>query len=148
MLTAHSSLKHLAALAITFVVDVLFIFTANMLQIAGFIDWLPLQTIWLVMFLTWFAALLGRFDTRVLGWFTSDDGGYRTPHLPREPPARAVSLGIPVGQQDQSGKGREKPHKFAKVFVPLLTTTAGLEFCSRFLSRNHAVKIDSPFFDS
>jgi hypothetical protein len=50
---------HLVALAIAFVADVLFIFTANMLQIAGFIHYLPLQTIWLVMFLTWFIAVLG-----------------------------------------------------------------------------------------
>lgn len=50
---------HLVALAIAFVADVLFIFTANMLQLAGFIDYLTLHTIWLVMFLTWFAALLG-----------------------------------------------------------------------------------------
>lgn len=49
----------LIALAIAFVADVLFIFIINMLQLAGFIDWISLQTIWLVMFITWFAALLG-----------------------------------------------------------------------------------------
>ena len=48
---------HLVALAIAFVVNILFIFTANMLQLAGFIDWLSLQTIWLVMFFTWFVSM-------------------------------------------------------------------------------------------
>ena len=50
---------HLVALAIAFFVDVLFIFTVNMLQLAGFIDWISIQTILLVMGLTWFAATLG-----------------------------------------------------------------------------------------
>lgn len=49
----------LVALAIAFVATALFIFTVNMLQLAGFIDWISLQTIWLVMFMTWFAALMG-----------------------------------------------------------------------------------------
>ncbi len=48
---------HLVALAIAFVADILFIFTANMLQLAGFLNWLSLQTIWLVMFFTWFVAM-------------------------------------------------------------------------------------------
>lgn len=48
---------HLVALAIAFVADIFFIFTANMLQLAGFLDRLSLQTIWLVMFFTWFAAM-------------------------------------------------------------------------------------------
>lgn len=50
---------HLVALAIAFVADALFFFTANMLQLAGFLDYLTLQTIWLVMSFTWFAAMLG-----------------------------------------------------------------------------------------
>jgi hypothetical protein len=50
---------HLVALGIAFIADALFIFTSNMLQLAGFLDWLSLQTIWLVMFFTWFAAVLG-----------------------------------------------------------------------------------------
>lgn len=48
---------HLAALATAFVVDVLFIFTVNMLQLAGFIGWLSIQMILLVMLLTWFIAM-------------------------------------------------------------------------------------------
>jgi hypothetical protein len=50
---------HLIALAIAFAVTGLFIFTTDLLQRAGFVDYILLRTIWLVMLCTWCLAIIG-----------------------------------------------------------------------------------------
>jgi hypothetical protein len=49
---------HLMSLAIGFAATAIFIFACDMLQRAAFIDYVSLMTIWLVMFVTWMAALM------------------------------------------------------------------------------------------
>jgi hypothetical protein len=50
---------HLIALAVAFAATALFIFTTDLLQRAGFIDFILLRTIWMVMLGTWGLAILG-----------------------------------------------------------------------------------------
>jgi hypothetical protein len=50
---------HLIALAIAFAATGLFIFTVDLLQRAGFIDFILLRTIWLVMLCIWWIAIMG-----------------------------------------------------------------------------------------
>ena len=50
---------HLIAVAIAFAVTGLFIFTVDLLQRAGFIDYILLRTIWAVMLCTWWLAIMG-----------------------------------------------------------------------------------------
>lgn len=50
---------HLIALAIAFAATGLFIFTVDLLQRAGFIDYILLRTIWVVMVCTWWLAIMG-----------------------------------------------------------------------------------------
>ncbi len=50
---------HLIALAIAFVATGLFLFTTDLLQRAGFIDYVSLMTIWLVMLGAWCLAIIG-----------------------------------------------------------------------------------------
>jgi hypothetical protein len=50
---------HLIALAIAFVATALFIFVADLLWRAGFVDYVSLMTIWLVMLGVWWVALAG-----------------------------------------------------------------------------------------
>ena len=50
---------HLIALAIAFAATALFIFTTDLLQRAGFIDYILLRTIWLVMLGIWWLAIMG-----------------------------------------------------------------------------------------
>lgn len=54
---------HLIALAIAFAATGLFIFTTDLLQRAGFIDFILMRTIWLVMLCTWWLAIMGA------GWY-------------------------------------------------------------------------------
>jgi hypothetical protein len=49
---------HLIALSIAFASTGLFIFTADLLQRAGFIDYFSLMTIWLVMLGTWWLSIM------------------------------------------------------------------------------------------
>jgi hypothetical protein len=49
---------HLIALGIAFAVTGLFIFTVDLLQRAGFIDYITLMTVWLVMVGTWLLAMM------------------------------------------------------------------------------------------
>jgi hypothetical protein len=50
---------HLIALAIAFAATWLFVFTTDLLQRAGFIHFVLLRTIWLVMLATWGLAIWG-----------------------------------------------------------------------------------------
>jgi H+/Cl- antiporter ClcA len=50
---------HLIALAVAFAATALFIFTTDLLQRAGFIDYILLRTIWLVMLGIWWLAIMG-----------------------------------------------------------------------------------------
>jgi hypothetical protein len=50
---------HLIAFAIAFAVTGLFIFTTDLLQRAGFVDYIRLRTIWVVMLCAWWLALIG-----------------------------------------------------------------------------------------
>jgi hypothetical protein len=50
---------HLIALAIAFVATGLFLFTTDLLQRAGFINYVSLMTIWLVMLGAWCLAIMG-----------------------------------------------------------------------------------------
>jgi hypothetical protein len=50
---------HLIAPAVAFAATALFIFTTDLLQRAGFIDFILLRTIWMVMLGTWGLAILG-----------------------------------------------------------------------------------------
>ena len=54
---------HLIAVAFAFAAVGLFIFTADLMQRAGFIDYILLRTIWLVMSVAWSFALIGT------GWY-------------------------------------------------------------------------------
>jgi hypothetical protein len=49
---------HLIALGIAFAATGLFIFAADMLQRAGFIEYISLMTIWLVMLGVWWVAIM------------------------------------------------------------------------------------------
>jgi len=50
---------HLIALAVAFAATGLFIFTTDLLQRAGFIDFISMRSIWLVMLCTWWLAIMG-----------------------------------------------------------------------------------------
>ena len=50
---------HLIAVAIAFAATGLFVFTVDLLQRAGFIDYILLRTIWVVMLCTWWLAIIG-----------------------------------------------------------------------------------------
>ncbi len=49
---------HLVALAVAFAVTNLLVFAANLLQFAGFIDYVPLMLIWFGMMLIWWLAIM------------------------------------------------------------------------------------------
>jgi drug/metabolite transporter (DMT)-like permease len=50
---------HMIAVVVAFAATGLFIFTTDLLQRAGFIDYILLRTIWLVMLCTWWLAIMG-----------------------------------------------------------------------------------------
>jgi hypothetical protein len=50
---------HLIAAAIAFAVSGLFVFVADMLWRAGFVNYVSLMTIWLVMMGVWWVAIMG-----------------------------------------------------------------------------------------
>lgn len=50
---------HLIALSVAFAATGLFIFTTDLLQRAGLVDYILLRTIWLVMLVTWWLASMG-----------------------------------------------------------------------------------------
>jgi hypothetical protein len=50
---------HLIAVAIAFAATALFIFTVDLLQRAGFIDYILLRTVWVVMLCIWWLAIMG-----------------------------------------------------------------------------------------
>ena len=49
---------HLLALSMAFAATGLFVFAADFLQRAGFLDYLPLTTIWLVMVGVWWVSMM------------------------------------------------------------------------------------------